>query len=72
MIATSTIQAYKDDTERDREGSSILGFFFFQFTCLCYSTCKNTQVFFCFLEPTLKVVALSFCVSVCLHSPPAP
>lgn len=29
MIATSTIQAYKDDTERDREGSSILGIFFF-------------------------------------------
>lgn len=70
MIATSTIQAYKDDTERDREGSSILGFFFFNLTCLCYSTCKNTQVFVLF-PGTNSISSTLVFVCFCLPAQPS-
>lgn len=72
MIATSTIQAYKDNTKIKRERKEDPRI---QFTCLCRSlSCKITQVcFFKIFLPETSSPSFNFlCVSVCLHSPPAP
>lgn len=64
MIATSTIQAYKDNTKRGKKDRICLFVSFF--------TCKNTQIscFFCFPFSLFFKPCLS--VRLCLHSPPAP
>lgn len=66
MIATSTIQAYKDNTKREREEDSRI-----QFTCLCQSLPINIHKL-AFSQKTSSPSLVFLCVSVCLHSPPAP
>lgn len=67
MIATSTIQAYKDNTKRKKTTNDSR----IQFICLCHSLPVKIHKF-AFIRNQFSKPCQSVSLSVSLHSPPAP